>query len=277
MSGEPVISFPASKLAVAATLSTELLRRVRVVLVSPTHPGNIGAAARAMKNMGLAHLHLVSPRGFPCGEATARAVNAADVLEQAVVHESVDEALAGCSMVVGTSARQRRIPWPLLDLRSCAEKVVDELAAHDQSEIAILFGRESRGLTNEELQRCHYHLNVPCDPEYSSLNLAMSVQLACYELRMTALGREGAALVREEWDFEPAGADDVEHFFDHLERSLVDIGFHDPANPRQLMTRLRRMFMRIRPDKMEISILRGILTSVQQAADPAKDCRGNHV
>lgn len=239
------------------------LERVRIVLVNPTHPGNIGAAARAMKNMGLSQLHLVCPRGFPGGEATARAANATDILEQARVHRDVDDALAGCSMVFGTSARQRRIPWPLQAPRECAETIHTEIA-RPGTEVAILFGRESRGLTNEELQRCHYHLNVPCDPVYPSLNLAMSVQIVCYELRMAAVGAglpEG-----DDWDFEPAGMEEFEHFFRHLETALIDIGFHDPDNPRQLMVRLRRMFMRIRPDRMEVSILRGMLSAVQRAA-----------
>ncbi len=261
------------------------LDRVRIVLVNPTHPGNIGAAARAMKNMGLSQLHLVCPRGFPGGEATARAANATDILDQARVHRDVDAALEGCSLVFGTSARQRRIPWPLQAPRECAETIRGELA-QPETTIAILFGRESRGLTNEELQRCHYHLNVPCDPEYPSLNLAMSVQIVCYELRMAMVGADVSGA--DEWDFEPAGMEEFEHFFRHLERALIDIGFHDPDNPRQLMVRLRRMFMRIRPDRMELNILRGMLSAVQRAAgktagdDPASppDSSGqwqNHV
>ncbi len=209
-----------------------------------------------MKNMGLTSLVLVNPREHPADKSRWRAANAADVVEQARVVGSVEEAIAGCELVVGTSARDRRIPWPMLDPRECGLKVAEE-AAH---EVAILFGRESRGLKNEELQMCHYHVNIPTAEAYSSLNLAMAVQVISYEILMA--GRDAPAPL--EWDQPLAGADAIEHFYTHLTRTLTDIGFHDPDNPRQLLPRLRRLFNRVRMDQMEVNMLRGILTAVDE-------------
>ncbi len=231
---------------------------VRVVLVETTHPGNIGAAARAMKNMGLSRLVLVNPREFPHEKATWRAASASDVVESATVVDTVAEAIADCQLVIGTSARDRRIPWPLLEPRACGEKVAAEASAG--GDVAILFGREARGLKNEELQLCHYHVNIPTAEAYSSLNLAMAVQVIAYEILLAA--REGVP--DAPWDMDPATAGAVEHLFDHFERTLIDVGFHDPENPRQLMTRLRRMLNRIRLDSMEVNILRGFLTAVDK-------------
>ena len=238
--------------------SANLFPSVRIVLVETSHPGNIGAAARAMKNMGLTRLYLVNPEDFPNEKAVFRSASAVDVVERATVVSSVDEAIEGCHLVVGTSARERRIPWPLLTPKSCAEKVVSE--RRDDSDIAILLGRESRGLTNEELHRCQFHVNIPTGKAYSSLNLAMAVQVICYEILQAAEGEP----LEPDWDMPPATTDAVEHFMTHLEETLVDVGFHDPENPRQLMTRLRRLFTRLRPDEMEINMLRGFLTAVNQ-------------
>lgn len=235
------------------------LEKIRVVLISPTHPGNIGAAARAMKNMGLSRLYLVEPKEYPSDRARWRAANAADLLEQAVVVNSLDEAIADCGLVIGTSARNRRIPWPMLTPKSCASKVVDEMLKH---QVALLFGREARGLKNEELQRCNYHVHIPTSEEYTSLNLAMAVQVVSYEIRQAYLAKSEAGLESDHWDQEFASSQEVEHLFSHLERTLIELDFHDPHNPRQLMTRLRRLFNRIRLDKMEVNILRGILTAV---------------
>lgn len=235
---------------------------VRIVLVEPTHPGNIGASARAMKNMGLSRLVLVNPHEFPSDTAVFRAVGAADVVHDATVVDSVDAAIAGCHLVVGTSARNRRIPWPLLDPKACGSKVNQERTS--DSDIAILFGRESRGLKNEELQKCHYHVNIPTAKAYSSLNLAMAVQVIAYEILQAHLAEPQA----QSWDIDYATADAVEFFFEHLEQTLIQVGFHDPDNPRQLMTRLRRMFNRIRMDEMEVNMLRGFLTAVNQKAGP---------
>ena len=162
-----------------------MLQNIRVVLVNTSHPGNIGGVARAMKNMGLTRLVLVEPRVFPHHEADARASGANDLLENAQVVATLEDALVGCNLVLGTSARDRRIPWPLLDPRECGQKVVEE--AGQGAEIALVFGREDSGLTNDELQRCHFHVHIPSDPEFSSLNLGAAVQVLSYEIRMAWL------------------------------------------------------------------------------------------
>ena len=230
---------------------------IRIVLVNTSHPGNIGGAARAMKNMGLSRLVLVAPRQYPDERATWRAAGALDVLEQAEVVASLEEAIADCQFVVGTSARGRRIPWPVLDGRRCAEQVAQRSS---REQVAVLFGREDRGLTNDELQLCNLHLHVPTNPDYSSLNLAMAVQIVCYELRMLQVAGELPEQPEDQWDAPFATRENMERFYTHLEETLVAIGFLDPAAPRQLMTRLRRLYGRVRLDEMELNILRGILT-----------------
>ncbi|MEH6516303.1 MAG: tRNA (cytosine(32)/uridine(32)-2'-O)-methyltransferase TrmJ [Halioglobus sp.] len=243
------------------------LDNIRIVLVNTSHPGNIGGVARAMKNMGLSRLTLVAPRQFPDEQAQWRAVSAADLLEQAVVVDTVEEAVADCQFVVGTSARNRSIPWPLLDPRRCAERI--GAATRGGEQVAILFGREDRGLTNEELQLCNLHLNVPTS-EFSSLNLAMAVQVVCYELRMLLVAEELPADDSDQWDTPFSTAQNMELYYQHLETTLVDIGFLDPKAPRQLMARLRRLFGRVRLDELELNILRGILTASQKWARKAK-------
>jgi tRNA (cytidine32/uridine32-2'-O)-methyltransferase len=232
---------------------------IRIVLVETTHAGNIGAAARAMKNMGITRLYLVQPRDFPDEKAIWRAAGAADVVEAARVVDSLDDAIAGCRLVIGTSARDRRIPWPMLDPGECGVKVNEALGG--KGDVAILFGRESRGLRNEELQKCHYHVNIPTAKAYSSLNLAMAVQVITWEVLRASL--EGKPRPQA-WDVDYASAEAVEHFFEHLERTLIQVDFHDPENPRQLMTRLRRLFNRVRMDEMEVNILRGFLTAINK-------------
>lgn len=241
-------------------VSSTVLENVRIVLVNTSHPGNIGAAARAMKNMGLSDLCLIAPEHFPHGQARAMAANAKDVLEKASVVATLDEAIQDCHLVIGTSARERSIPWPLLDARECADKIWNE---HPAGKIAILFGREDSGLTNEELQRCNYHLHIPTSQEYGALNVAAAVQVVCYELRMRSL-LASTATPTESWDVELATAQEVELFFVHLEEAMIEIGFLDPKAPRQLMTRLRRLYSRVRLDHMEVQMLRGILTHTQQ-------------
>ncbi|MCZ6830821.1 MAG: tRNA (cytosine(32)/uridine(32)-2'-O)-methyltransferase TrmJ [Gammaproteobacteria bacterium] len=241
------------------------LQSTRIVLVNTTHPGNIGGVARAMKNMGLGELYLVAPHRYPDEQAVWRAAGAGDILERAVVVESLDQALANCQFVVGTSARGRRIPWPTLDPRRCAKQIA--AAAQRGARVAVVFGREDRGLTNDELQACNLHLHIPSHPDYTSLNLAMAVQIVSYELRMLALADELPDNPQQEWDAELCSAENLERFYEHLEQTLVEIGFLDPAAPRQLMTRLRRLYGRVQLDEMELKILRGILTETKNTIE----------
>jgi len=241
---------------------SERQENIRIVLVNTTHPGNIGGAARAMKNMGLAELYLVQPREYPAPRAVWRAAGARDVLANATIVETVDEAIADCALVVGTSARERRIPWPMLNPRECGEKIYSEAATH---KTALLFGREDRGLTNDELQKCHYHVHIPSNPDYSSLNLATAVQVLAYEIRMASLADDQGNLPSlSEWDQPPVTAGDLEFFHEHLATTMAELQFYDPENPKQLLTRMRRLFNRVRMDQMEVSILRGLLSAVQR-------------
>jgi tRNA (cytidine32/uridine32-2'-O)-methyltransferase len=247
----------------SAITSANLFPGVKVILVETSHPGNIGAAARAMKNMGLTELVLVNPLDFPSMKAVFRSASAGDVVRDAKVVETVEEAIADCQLVIGTSARERRIPWPLLSPRECGEKVV--AAFEGEQKVGLLFGRESRGLKNEELQQCQFHVNIPTGEAYSSLNLAMAVQVICYEVLQAKLSDVAVSDdSKQEWDRPYADSAAVEHFYHHLEETLVQVGFHDPENPRQLMTRLRRLFNRIRLDRMEVNILRGFLTAINK-------------
>ncbi|MHA7879971.1 MAG: tRNA (cytosine(32)/uridine(32)-2'-O)-methyltransferase TrmJ [Saccharospirillum sp.] len=240
------------------------LKDVRIVMVDTSHSGNIGAAARAMKTMGLADLCLVSPRDFPSEEATARSSGAQDVLENARVVGELDEAIADCSLVVGASARSRTLPWPMLNPRELADRVADHPAG---AKVAILFGRESSGLTNDELARCHYHVHIPSNPDYASLNVASAVQVIAYELRM----REVLAQPQTErtwgveWDQPPANSRQLEGLFGHWQQTLVEIDFLDPTNPRTLMSKLRRLILRAQPDETEANILRGMLTQIDKS------------
>jgi TrmH family RNA methyltransferase len=238
------------------------LARIRVILINTTHPGNIGATARAMKVMGLSSLHLVTPKIFPNAEATAMASGADDLLQSAVVHETLDSALAGCSLVLGTSARLRSLSMPMLDARRAAKQAIVESDTH---EIALLFGRERYGLTNEEMQRCQFLVNIPSNPDYSSLNLAQAVQILSYELRVAAQGVSDISV--DPLDWKPVDGQQMERFFRHLEETLLDIRFLNPKQPKKLMMRLRRLFNRARPDQNEINILRGILKASQEASN----------
>lgn len=242
-------------------MSDSVFPNIRIVMVNTTHPGNIGAAARAMKNMGLSTLVLVEPKEYPAEKAVWRAAGALDVLDNVQVVSTLDEAIADCGLVVGTSARERRIPWPLVTPRECGDRVWAEAKHH---EVAILFGREDRGLTNDELQKCQYHVHIPANSEYSSLNIAAAIQVICYEIRMSYLtDKEGKAPHFDDWDMPPAKQKDVELYFEHLEDTLSKLGFLDLKNPRQTVTRLRRLYNRIRMDQMELGIMRGMLTSIQ--------------
>ncbi len=242
-------------------MSDALFDKIRIVLVNTSHPGNIGGAARALKNMGLSRLYLVEPKEYPADKAVWRAAGALDVLDSAVVVESLDDAIGDCGLVVGTSARERRIPWPLVTPRECGERAWAEARHHD---IAIIFGREDRGLTNEELHKCNYHVHIPANDAYSSLNLAAAVQVVCYEIRMAYLTAKAGKLPHfDDWDVPPANQQAQERYYQHLQETLEELGFLEKGNPRQTMTRLRRLYNRVRLDEMELSILRGMLTSTQ--------------
>lgn len=231
---------------------------IRIVLVGTTHPGNIGAAARAMKNMGIGDLVLVNPRHFPHDDATARASGATDVLDNARVVSSLEDALTDCVYVAGASARSRNISWPSMNPRDCAERMIGE---KNHGRVAAVFGPEKSGLNNEDLDLCNTLLTIPTDPGFSSLNVAMAVQVFCYELRVASMLDEGPML---EQQAPPASSEEMEHFYGHLETVMKRIDFLDPSNPRHLMRRLRRLFIRARPDKNEVNILRGILTAVER-------------
>ena len=241
---------------------TEQLKNIRIILINTTHPGNIGSVARAMKVMGLTQLHLVTPLKFPDAEATALASGADDLLHSAIVHDSLDSALEGVSLVFGTSARLRTLSMPQMDVRAAAERAIAESHQH---EVAILFGRERHGLINEEMQRCHYLLNIPTNPDYSSLNLSQAVQVLSYELRVASLGESG--ITQEPLDYSPVDSSQMEMFYQHLEQALLDTRFLNPAQPKMLMARLRRLYARARPDQNEINILRGILAASQRACE----------
>jgi tRNA (cytidine32/uridine32-2'-O)-methyltransferase len=234
------------------------LARIRIVLVEPSHPGNIGGAARAMKTMGLTDLVVVNPGRFPDPQAQWRAAGAQDVLEAARIFDTLDEAIADRHWIVGTSTRVRRIPWPLDTLEKVAGKVVAKLPDHD---VAILFGRETSGLSNEELQKCHCHLVIPANPEYSSLNLAMAVQVVCYEIFRCSGSAEPGSV---QWYRSPATSGEIEGLIRHFEEALIEAEFLDPVNPGQTMTRLRRLLTRITPDETEVQMLRGILKQFQR-------------
>lgn len=240
----------------------EQLSAIRIVLVETTHAGNIGSVARAMKNMGLSQLVLVNPQEAIDGKAVALAAGASDLLQQARIVATLDEAIADCGLVIGASARPRTLSWPALDARGCGELSAAEARRHP---VAIIFGRERNGLTNDELQKCQYHLHIPANPEYSALNLAQAVQVATYEIRMAALN--GAHLAEGEGDYPPAA--EVERFYSQLEATLRQIGFILPRHPGQVMQKLRRVFTRARPETQEMAILRGILATTQKAAAPA--------
>jgi TrmH family RNA methyltransferase len=242
------------------------LDNIRFVLVGTTHPGNIGAAARAMKTMGLSNLHLVSPKIYPDAEATARASGADDVLAKAVVHDSLADALIGCHHAYGMSARLRHLPVPVVTPR----EAVEQIQHYDQqTNVAIVFGREHSGLTNEELDQCQHLVNIPANPEYSSLNLAAAVQVFAYELKMSfdptvVVGRVGETR-------EAITADDLVHLYEHFERSLTTIGFLDPDNPKQLMRRIKRLFNRADLDRNELQIMHGILRAAETKKETPHD------
>ncbi len=250
------------------------LANIRIVLIQTSHPGNIGSAARAMKTMGISMLYLVKPKSFPDVQATTMSSNAHDILENAVVVEHLQDALVGCKWVVGSSARDARsLSWDVLDARSCGEQAVKKATT---ANVALVFGRESSGITNDELALCHSLVHIPTNPEYSSLNLASAVQLLSYECRVASLSlvldsqanTEDQTKVenqsKKEKHADIVTVDAMESYYQHLETSMIEAGFLDPENPKHLMTRLRRLYARTEISSSELNILRGMLVAFQK-------------
>ncbi len=242
-----------------------LLSNIRIVLCRPSHPGNIGAAARAMKTMGLSQLYLVAPKKYPHPDAEAMASGAVNVLESAMVCASLEEALVGCMLAIGTSTRQRDLQTALLTPGQAAGQVLTEAQGGN---VALVFGNETFGLSKEELARCQALMTIPANPEYSSLNLGAAVQVMAYELRRTALSEAFPQPVLDAADLA-----EVERFFTHLEQTLISIGFLNPASPKRLMPKLRRLFSRTRLEREEINILRGMLSAMEAPKPPADEVK----
>lgn len=239
-----------------------MLDQIRIILVGTTHTGNMGSVARAMKTMGLSQLYLVAPKELPDGQAYALSAGASDILANAKVFDTLQQAIEDCPLVVGSSARSRTLSWPMLEPRDCGLLAVKEAAKHP---VALVFGRESSGLTNEELQLCNYHVCIAANPEYSSLNLAMAVQIVTYEVRMAWLqsqSQQHASAAAE--DIAYPTNEQMQSFYQHLEDTLNDTGFIIKQHPGVVMTKLKRLFTRARPEEAEYNILRGILSSMQR-------------
>ena len=238
---------------------------IHIVMVCTTHPGNIGGVARAMKNMGLSRLSLVAPEApFPHAKARARASGAVNVLENTQVFDTLEEAIEGCSLVIGASARMRTLPWPVVDPRECASRVVN---IEKGAEVAIVLGRENSGLTNEELELCQLLVTIPTNPDFSSLNIAAAAQVLCYEIRLAA---NLDKVPEDEPDSPLATSEEREGMFSHFEEALTELEFLKPDNPGQLMRRLRRLFTRTGVERLEVNILRGIMTAAQKAKSDSK-------
>lgn len=235
-----------------------MLDHIRIVLVRPSHPGNIGAAARAMMTMGLSRLFLVEPSHFQSQEAIARASGAVGILKQAVCCDSLQQAIADCHLVLGTTARDRTLEWPQCTPREAASRIAD-LASEQR--VAIVFGTERVGLSNEELDLCHSMVRIPCNPKFSSLNLASAVQILCYEIMLT---RVDLKQDHEKVSEPLAKQEDMQRFYSHLHQVLVELEFLDEDNPKLLDRRLHRLFNRAALVDSEVQILRGILTAIQR-------------
>lgn len=242
------------------------LAKIKIVLIETSHPGNIGAVARAMKNMGLSQLVLVNPKEFPSQVASARASGAADVLDAAIKFDTLEAAVSDCQIVIGASARMRKVSWPQLDVRQTASLAMETLnTSQEAASVAILFGREDSGLSNAEMDKCHYLAHIPTNPTYSSLNIAAAVQVFSYELLMST---EIKSVHRAEgYRHQLASGERLEGLYEHLYQALQDIEFLDPAKNARFMRRMRRLFNRSQLDIKEVDILRGVLTAAQRQSN----------
>ena len=244
--------------------SLKPLNNIRIVLCATSHPGNIGSAARAMKTMGFTNFYLVTPQHYPDLQATALAAGANDVLDNAIVTSTLSEALVGCAFAIGLSARKRNLSHEIVTPRVAAQQ---GLQIAQSQQIALVFGTEMSGLSNAELDCCQLLAMIPANPEYSSLSLAMAVQVMCYEMRIQALELDtlnndalGGNKDAVPDGIELANNEDLERYYAHLEETLLHIGYLNPAAPKKLFERLRRLYARARLEKEEINLLRGILT-----------------
>jgi len=237
-------------------------QNISFILVGSTHPGNIGAAARAMKNMGIHQMGLVSPKEFPHEKAFFRAKAATDVLEKAVIYKSLKEAISETKLVIGTSARNRKVPWPIVSPSEAAEEIVS-FSKTSEAKTAVVFGREDRGLTNEELGLCNLHVHIPSSDEYPSLNLSQAIQIIAYEIRLKALSHEGK-LTKQEWDVPLAENAEIEKLIEHFDELMQEVEFYKTDNPRQLLRRVRRFFKRSKLDHIEANVFRGVFAAIQK-------------
>jgi len=231
---------------------------INIVLVDTIHPGNIGSVARAMKTMGLKKLSLVNPRVFPSGEANALAGNATDVLDNAKIFTSIKDAIEQSTFVYATSSRDRSIQWPLMDAETAAKDICNEV--NSNKEISIIFGKEDRGLTNDELELANKLIEIPANPEYPVLNLAMSAQIISYEiLKASSINQN------KEWrDYPEVNSKQLQMLIDHFIETAIDIDVIDPDNPKKIISRIKRMFTRLQPDEMEASFMRGFLSGIKK-------------
>ena len=238
-----------------------LNKQVKIILIETSNSGNIGSTLRAMKTMGFGSLCLVNPKEFPSEEVTALAANASDLIDSVQVVNSLEEALDGCNLVIGTSSRDRKVPWPNESIASAAPKIIAE--ADKNNTVAILFGREDRGLTNDELQRCYLHVHIPANEDYPVLNVAMSVQVVCYQL-LISRAIDSEMKNNQHWDVPLAEANHVNRLVEHFTDVAEKLEVFNKGNPRQIGARIKRLFTRIGLDEMEVNFMRGFLAAVEK-------------
>ena len=238
-----------------------LSKQVKIILIETTNSGNIGSALRAMKTMNFSRLCLVRPKDFPSHEVETMAANAKDLIKQIEVVDNLDEALEGMNFIVGTSSRMRKVPWPNETLENASPRIISEV--ENKTNVAILFGREDRGLTNDELQRCNLHLYIPANKDYPVLNLSMAVQVVCYQLYIDGLLHQDY-VQSEYWDVPSAEANHVNRLINHFIEVAEELEVFNKGNPRQIGARIKRMFTRIGLDEMEVNFMRGFLSAVEK-------------
>ncbi len=238
-----------------------LSKQVKIILIETTNSGNIGSALRAMKTMNFSRLCLVRPKDFPSDEVETMAANAKDLIKQIEVVDNLDDALEGMNFIVGTSSRMRKVPWPNETLENASPRIISEV--ENKTNVAILFGREDRGLTNDELQRCNLHLYIPANKDYPVLNLSMAVQVVCYQLYIDGLLHQDY-VQSEYWDVPSAEANHVNRLINHFIEVAEELEVFNKGNPRQIGARIKRMFTRIGLDEMEVNFMRGFLSAVEK-------------